>query len=167
MILSAVLVTVALALKVQSQEGLPQPAGAGQPAATTPAPAAPTDPNTYRQQTSYVLGRNFAANLRGNEIECDLEYLFAGISDVLKNVEPRWSEEQLAATMQRFEQEMEQKAQVRLQRMAVQNKKEADAFLAENAKRDGVETTPSGLQYRVIRQGNGPSPTVGDSVRVN
>jgi FKBP-type peptidyl-prolyl cis-trans isomerase len=167
MFLAGVLVTVAMALKVQSQEGLPQPDDGGKSAATTPAPTAPTDATTYRQQTSYVLGRNFAANLRGNEIECDLEYLFAGINDVLKNVEPRWSEEQLAATMQRFEQEMEQKANVRQQRMAVQNKKEADAFLAENGKREGVETTPSGLQYRVIRQGNGPSPTVGDSVRVN
>jgi FKBP-type peptidyl-prolyl cis-trans isomerase len=167
LILIAVMLTLVMARKVQSQEGLPQPAGAGQSAATTRAPAAPADAATYRQQTSYVLGRNFAANLRGNEIECDLEYLFAGISDVLKNVEPRWPEEQLAATMQQFEQEMEQKAQVRLQRMGLQNKKEADAFLAENTKRPGVETTPSGLQYRVIRQGNGPSPTVGDSVRVN
>jgi FKBP-type peptidyl-prolyl cis-trans isomerase FklB len=160
-------VILAIGIKALSQEGLPQPSGAGQPAATTGRPAAPTDATTYRQQTSYVLGRNFAANLRGNEIECDLEYLFAGISDVLKNVEPRWSEEQLAATMQRFEQEMEQKAQARIERMAVKNKQEADAFLAQNAKREGVETTASGLQYRVIRQGNGPSPTVGDSVRCN
>ena len=110
---------------------------------------------------------NFAANLRGNEIECDLEYLFAGISDVLKDAQPRWTDEQLAAVMQQFEQEMDQKAQARLQRMAVKNKQEADTFLAENGKREGVETTASGLQYRVIRQGNGPSPTVGDSVRCN
>lgn len=160
-------VTLAVGVKVHSQEGLPQPDGAGQPGATTRAPAPPADATTYRQQTSYVLGRNFAANLRGNEIECDLDYLFAGISDVLKNVEPRWSEEQLAATMQQFEQEMQQKAQARVERLAVKNKQEADAFLAQNAKREGVETTASGLQYRVIRQGNGPSPTVGDSVRCN
>lgn len=168
LILSSVTaVTLAVGVKVHSQEGLPQPDGAGQPGATTRAAAPPADATTYRQQTSYVLGRNFAANLRGNEIECDLDYLFAGISDVLKNVEPRWSEEQLAATMQQFEQEMQQKAQARVERLAVKNKQEADAFLAQNAKREGVETTASGLQYRVIRQGNGPSPTVGDSVRCN
>jgi FKBP-type peptidyl-prolyl cis-trans isomerase FklB len=168
LILTTVAVVIlAIGIKAQSQEGLPQPGTEGQPAAASGRAAPPTDATTYRQQTSYVLGRNFAANLRGSEIECDLEYLFAGISDVLKNVEPRWTEEQLAATMQQFEQEMEQKAQLRLQRMAIQNKKEADAFLGENAKRQGVETTPSGLQYRVIRQGNGSSPTVGDSVRVN
>jgi FKBP-type peptidyl-prolyl cis-trans isomerase len=159
--------TLASGVNVHSQEGLPQPDGDSQPAATTRPVAPPTDAAAYRQQTSYVLGRNFAANLRGNEIECDLEYLFAGISDVLKDAEPRWTDEQLAAVMQQFEQEMDQKAQARLQRMAVKNKQEADAFLAENGKREGVETTASGLQYRVIRQGNGPSPTVGDSVRCN
>jgi FKBP-type peptidyl-prolyl cis-trans isomerase FklB len=168
LILAAVTaIALTVGVKVHSQEGLPQPDGSGQPAATTRAAAPPADATTYRQQTSYVLGRNFAANLRGNEIECDLEFLFAGISDVLKDVEPRWSEEQLAATMQQFEQEMQHKAQAREERLAVKNKREADAFLAENAKREGVETTASGLQYRVIRQGNGPSPTVGDSVRCN
>jgi FKBP-type peptidyl-prolyl cis-trans isomerase len=168
LILFAVTVVVlAIGIKVHSQEGLPQPGGAGQPAAATDTPAPPTDLTTYRQQTSYVLGRNFAANLRGNEIECDLEYLFAGISDALKDAQPRWSEEQLAATMQRFEQEMEQKAMARVQRLAAKNDQEANAFLAQNAKREGVETTASGLQFRVIRQGNGPSPTVGDSVRCN
>jgi FKBP-type peptidyl-prolyl cis-trans isomerase FklB len=62
---------------------------------------------------------------------------------------------------------MQQKARARMDRVAAKNKQEADAFLAENAKREGVQTTASGLQYRVIREGNGASPTVGDSVRCN
>ena len=164
---AAALATLALATNLRSQEGLPQPDATGQAAAATRAPAAATDPKTYRQQTSYVLGRNFAANLRESEIECDLEFLFAGIRDMLENQQPRWSDDQLQATMQQFEQDMQQKVRARIERLAAKNKQEADAFLAENAKREGVETTASGLQYRVIRQGNGPSPTVGDSVRCN
>jgi FKBP-type peptidyl-prolyl cis-trans isomerase len=157
-----------MAINGHSQEGLPQPAAAaGRPAADAGAPAAATDPKTYRQQTSYVLGRNFASNLRESEIECDLEYLFAGIRDMLENAQPRWSEAELQGTMQQFEQEMQQKAQARMERLAAKNKQEADAFLAENAKREGVQTTASGLQYRVIREGNGASPTVGDGVRCN
>jgi FKBP-type peptidyl-prolyl cis-trans isomerase FklB len=167
-ITAAVVVTLAFALSAGSQEGLPQPATGGQPAAATRPPAATNiDPATYRQQTSYALGRNFAANLRENEIECDLQYLFAGIRDVLQNAQPRWTDEQLDAAMQRFGQEMEQKMGARIERLAAKNQQEASAFLAENAKREGVQTTPSGLQYRVIKQGNGPSPTVGDSVRCN
>ncbi|HJS08151.1 MAG TPA: FKBP-type peptidyl-prolyl cis-trans isomerase [Pirellulales bacterium] len=166
-LLAAALATLVLATKLYAQEGLPQPEATGQAAGAPRAPAATADPKTYRQQTSYVLGRNFAANLRESEIECDLEFLFAGIRDVLESAQPRWSDEQLQATMQQFEQEMQQKAQARIERMAAKNKQEADAFLAENARREGVETTASGLQYRVIRQGNGASPTVGDSVRCN
>jgi FKBP-type peptidyl-prolyl cis-trans isomerase FklB len=56
---------------------------------------------------------------------------------------------------------------MRNQRQGLKNKQEADAFLAQNAKREGVQTTASGLQYRVLRQGNGPSPTLTDSVRCN
>jgi FKBP-type peptidyl-prolyl cis-trans isomerase len=51
--------------------------------------------------------------------------------------------------------------------MAAKNKKEADAFLAQNAKREGIQTTPSGLQYRVIRAAEGPSPTMNDIVHCN
>jgi FKBP-type peptidyl-prolyl cis-trans isomerase len=162
---AAVVVGLIAAVRVQSQEGLPQPAPAGQRPQPTNNTAGVPDATTYRQQTSYALGRNFAMNLRESEIECDLEFLFAGIRDMLENAKPRWSDEELQATMQQFEQEMQQKMEARLKRVAAKNKQEADVFLAENGKREGVETTASGLQYRVIRQGNGPSPTVGDNVR--
>ena len=118
-----------------------------------------------RQQVSYALGRNFAANLRANEIVCDLDFLFAGISDVLKNAPPKWTDEQLKPVLQQFGQEMEQKAVARFERQAQANEQAAAKFLAENAKREGVQTTPSGLQYRVLRPGNGASPTLNDRVR--
>jgi FKBP-type peptidyl-prolyl cis-trans isomerase len=166
---AAILGCLAFVMRVQSQDSLPQP---GPDAESQPEPggrAAPAAPDaaTYRQQTSYALGRNFAANLRDNEIQCDLQYLFAGISDMLQAKQPRWTDEQLEATMRHFGQEMEQKAQARIQRQAVKNQQEATAFLAQNAKREGVQTTASGLQYRVVRQGEGPSPTLGDRVRCN
>jgi FKBP-type peptidyl-prolyl cis-trans isomerase len=139
----------------------PQPAAAPAGAASAGQPAA----NTARQQVSYALGRNFAANLRANEIVCDLEYLFAGISDVLKNAPPKWTDEQLQPVLQQFGQEIEQKAVARFERQAKANEAAAAKFLAENAKREGVQTTPSGLQYRVLRPGNGASPTLSDKVR--
>lgn len=62
---------------------------------------------------------------------------------------------------------MQQKAMARIQRQAAKNQQEAAAFLAQNSKREGVQTTASGLQYRVIQQGDGPSPTLTDQVRCN
>jgi FKBP-type peptidyl-prolyl cis-trans isomerase FklB len=132
-----------------------------------PGPAAAPDGALYRQQVSYALGRNFAQNLREGQIECELESLLAGISDSLRDAQPKWTDEQLAPVMQRFAQEMEQKTVTRLNQQAAKNQQEAAAFLAKNGQREGVQTTTSGLQYRVIRQGDGPSPTLGDTVRCN
>jgi FKBP-type peptidyl-prolyl cis-trans isomerase len=144
-----------------------RPAGQPPQSAVAPAGAAPEQPGaaTARQQVSYALGRNFAANLRANEIVCDLEFLFAGISDVLKNAPPKWTDEQLQPILQQFGQEMEQKAVARFERQAKANEQAAAKFFAENAPREGVQSTPSGLQYRVLRQGDGASPTLNDRVR--
>jgi FKBP-type peptidyl-prolyl cis-trans isomerase len=179
---SAIALCLVVVLRVIAQDELPGPSPASQPAAAqrgqaapragapgTPRPAAPAplDESTYRQQTSYALGRNFAANLKENEIQCDLQFLLAGISDVLQEAEPKWSDAELEAALERFGREMQQKAMARMQREAAENEKQATAFLAQNAKRDGVQTTPSGLQFRVLRQGDGVSPTLGDRVRCN
>ncbi len=150
-----------------SQDELPPGPPPAQPAAEQTADAPGPEKAMYRQQVSYALGRNFARNLRDAEIQCDLQSLVAGINDVLTDAQPKWTDEQLEAIMQRFGQEMQQKQAMRAQRLAVKNEKEAAAFLAQNAKRDGVQTTPSGLQYRVLRQGDGPSPTRSDTVRCN
>ena len=158
----AVVVSLILIAMVYSQDTLPQGSVGPQRSASGPA-----DEATYQQQVSYTLGRNFAQNLRENEIDVELQSLMAGISDTLSGAQPKWTTEQCAASMQRFGQEMQQKAAARNQREGAKNAQEAAAFLAQNAKRDGVQTTPSGLQYRVLREGNGPSPTLADVVRCN
>jgi FKBP-type peptidyl-prolyl cis-trans isomerase len=142
------------------------PAQPGQAAPVAGNSAAPSD-TVFRQQVSYALGRNFAMNLRDSEIDCELQSLMAGISDVLRNAQPKWTDEQLGPVMERFAQEMRQKSAARMQREGLENKRAADAFLAENKNREGVQTTESGLQFRVLRQGDGPSPTLADSVRCN
>lgn len=156
---------------VYSQDDLPPvgqqaPPRAGVPGARPVNPDA-ADPLAYRSQVSYALGRNFAMNLRDNEIECDLNSLVAGIQEVLSNAQPKWTEAQLDACLQRFGQEMQQKAMTRMQQQAGKNQQEAADFLTKNAKVEGVQSTPSGLQYRVLKQGNGPSPTISDMVRCN
>jgi FKBP-type peptidyl-prolyl cis-trans isomerase len=153
---------------VHAQESLPAQTPARTPA--TPRPATPQGAPaaaTAQQQVSYALGRNFAANLRANEIMCDLEFLFAGIRDVLHNAPPKWSDAELQPVLQKFGEEMQQKAMNRIERQAAQNQQEASQFLADNRKRQDVQTTPSGLQYRVLKQGTGPSPTLTDRVRCN
>jgi FKBP-type peptidyl-prolyl cis-trans isomerase len=168
------LITVGAAL---AQEGIPQPAGNARPDAPSagaargvPAIPAPADEATYRQQVGYYIGRQFGEELRQGQVVVDQQALLAGVADGMTDARPRWSEAQLMVAMQRFQQEMAQKQAAQMQQMqqlAAQNKQEGDRFLSENRQREGVQTTASGLQYRVLKQGNGPSPTRADRVRVH
>ena len=169
---------VVVASRVHSQNAPPQQpgtatqpaAGAAAPAAapgTIPAPPATANPAIDQKQVSYALGRQFAMNMKNNEIPCDVQSLFAGINDVMTGAQPKYTEEQLGATMQRFMQEMQQKNMARAQQQLAKNKKMEADFLAKNKVKPGVQTTASGLQYKVIKAGNGPSPTLSDTVRCN
>jgi FKBP-type peptidyl-prolyl cis-trans isomerase FklB len=155
-----------------SQDELPPAGTAGgelrQQGAPGQAPGAPgANDAEYQQQVSYALGRNFAQNLRELDVQLDMNALMAGITDVMQDQQPKWTDEQLGPTMQRFSMEMQQKAMTRMKNLAAKNEQEAKAFLAQNAKREGIETTPSGLQYRVVRAAEGASPTMGDTVKCN
>ena len=98
-------------------------------------PGGATMPNAaFMQQVSYGLGRNFAMNLKDNEIEVDFQALMAGISDALRGAQPKWSEQQLETTLQAFGKQMQQKAMVRMQQQATKNKQEEAQFLAQNGR---------------------------------
>jgi FKBP-type peptidyl-prolyl cis-trans isomerase FklB len=157
-----------------SQDELPPAAESAPPRSARPAieavqapAAAPAGPE-YMQQVSYGIGQNMAQQIRDSQIEgLDLKSLLAGISDALAGAKPKWTEEQLRPSMIKFSQEMRQKAMARITQQAAKNKQESAAFLAKNAKREGVQTTASGLQYLVLKQADGPSPTLNDTVRCN
>jgi FKBP-type peptidyl-prolyl cis-trans isomerase FklB len=113
------------------------------------------------------LGRNFAMNLKDNDIQCDPQALMAGISDALRGAQPKWTEQQLETCLQTFGRQMQQQAMGKMQQQAAKNKQEEAQFLAQNGRKQGVQTTASGLQYEVLQQGKGPSPTLGDKVKCN
>jgi FKBP-type peptidyl-prolyl cis-trans isomerase FklB len=146
-------------------------AGAAAPAAgqtALPAPPAGTAPGAIDQkQVSYALGRTFAMNLKASDIPFDLPSLFAGIQDAASGAQPKYTDEQLGATMKQFMLEMRQKQMVKAQQQVAKNQKVEADFLAKNKAKPGVQTTASGLQYKVIQEGKGPSPTMGDTVKCN
>jgi FKBP-type peptidyl-prolyl cis-trans isomerase len=131
------------------------------------APAGGQNDANYKAQYSYGLGRNFAMNLKEGRVDLDAQALLAGIQDTMSGAQPKWNDQELGSVMQRFQQEMDQKEATRAQQEAMKNQQDANAFLAQNMHKEGVQTTPSGLQYKVIQQGRGPSPTVNDTVKCN
>ena len=86
----------------------------------------------------------------------------AGVKDAIAG-KPQLTTYQVRQTLAAFEKDMTQKVQA----MAQKNVGEGDKFLAENKKKDGVKATSSGLQYKVISEGNGPQPKESDAVTVN
>jgi FKBP-type peptidyl-prolyl cis-trans isomerase FklB len=122
---------------------------------------------TQKDKVSYGIGVQVAASLKGQGIDVDPNLLVKGLRDALSGQKLLMSNEELSATMAAFQQEMTQKqAQARAQ-AAEENKKTGDAFMASNAKKDGVVTLPSGLQYKILQAGQGKKPTEADTVACN
>ena len=110
---------------------------------------------------SYALGLSMGQNLMGSGVEkLNYQDLAAGIEDVLTHSQPKISYQEAQQVLNTFFQELEQK-------IAGAAKAEGEKFLAENAKREGVKVTESGLQYEILEPSLGQKPKATDTVRVH
>jgi FKBP-type peptidyl-prolyl cis-trans isomerase len=115
---------------------------------------------TFSKEASYALGMNIGTSLKADNLYPDMEEFAQGINDVLNDSKLRYSMEE---AYQIFNEAYMPLAEER--EMAY--KQAENEFLAENSKKSGVNVTGSGLQYEVIREGNGPKPAATDTVRVH
>lgn len=122
-----------------------------------------TELKTDTQKHSYVIGTQIGKQLSASNIQIDEQALFAAISDMLKGRETQMTDDEMRLVVNRVREQQQQEAQ----RAGEENKKAGEAFLAKNAKSKGVKTLPSGLQYQVIKAGNGKKPTAADSVEAH
>lgn len=122
---------------------------------------------TEKDRLSYGIGLDIGNSLKSQSMDVDPEILSQGIKDVLSGNKPLMTEQEFRETMTNFKKEMMAKQESQMKEMAERNKKEGEAFLAENSKKEGIVTLPSGLQYEVIQTGSGDSPKATDQVTVN
>ncbi|QCR21827.1 FKBP-type peptidyl-prolyl cis-trans isomerase [Pontibacter sp. SGAir0037] len=118
------------------------------------------DLKSTKDKISYIIGRDMAANLAKQGIEIDAEPFIAGLKEVLAGQPSSLSQAEVQQAMMALQQEMAQKQSA----SGSQNQQEGEAFLAENKGKEGVKTLPSGLQYQVLQEGNGKSPSASDKV---
>jgi FKBP-type peptidyl-prolyl cis-trans isomerase len=122
---------------------------------------------TQKDKVSYGIGVGMARNLKRQKIEVDTAVVVQGLRDELGGIKLLMTDAELQATMEQFQKELRQKLMDARKKAAGENQKEGAAFLAENKKKKGVVTRPSGLQYKILHAAKGKKPKATDTVEVN
>jgi FKBP-type peptidyl-prolyl cis-trans isomerase FklB len=120
-----------------------------------------------KDKESYSLGYQFGQNLKFQGVDINLDVYTSGIRDALGGKEPKMSQEDIRATITGFQQRLQAAQQKTLKEQAEKNLSESKTFLAENGKKEGVKTLPSGLQYKILSEGSGKAPKATDTVTVH
>ncbi len=133
------------------------------PAATPVIPGLPTK----KDQISYALGMNVGKGLHRESIDVDPNMIMQGLKDALAGGKTLMTDDQAQQTMMQLQAEVREQEDAKRKQAAQTNMQKGEAFLAANKTKPGVETLPSGLQYKIIKQGTGPKPTLNDVVTCN
>lgn len=157
-IITAVLAMAGFTAVAQDDDAKPAPA--------EPAPAA-NAPEATPENVSYAIGTMIAGNLKQQGVKVDVAELTKGITDILDGKKARLDQAQCQQVMMAFQQTQMKAQEAKASASSGKNKEEGAAFLAKNGKREGVVTTKSGLQYEVLKKGDGAKPTATDKVKVH
>ena len=121
----------------------------------------------YMDTVSYSVGVDIGKSFRLQEMDIDPDVMARGLNDAFSDKETSLTNEEVQSTLIRFRQEFQQKQREIAQRKAQAAAAVGEAYLVENASKEGVVSLPSGLQYKVIIPGDGPSPLSTDKVKVH
>jgi len=130
----------------------------------------PTKLTTQKDQVNYAIGVNMANILKQQGIAVDEDLVIKGMKDVFAGRKILLTDEELRKSINQYQTAVRQKQGVAAKAKMVTaeaNRKAGEAFLAENRKKEGVVTLPSGLQYKILKAGDGKRPTGSDSIECN
>ncbi len=123
--------------------------------------------DTPEKKVSYAMGLSLGDRFRTDAIKLDIDSFTEGLTAGSDDGERLMTPEEIAETMQEFQQQQMAKMQEEQAAAGTENAAAGEAFLAENSKKDGVVTTDSGLQYKVVDKGDGAKPKADDLVSVH
>ncbi|MEJ2203179.1 MAG: FKBP-type peptidyl-prolyl cis-trans isomerase [Gemmatimonadota bacterium] len=123
--------------------------------------------DTDDQKASYGIGRQMGQNLKPAQSRLDMAAFIRGVQDAMADVEPAVPDSVVQMALEAFSQAVMEEQQAQQEAAATRNLEEGQAYLAENGAKEGVVTTESGLQYEVLREGDGPSPTADSRVSIH
>lgn len=132
-----------------------------------PKATAITEQSSEVQKAGYALGFEMGTNAKEVMDDLDLDAMQQGIKDAYAGKEAALSEEKLRTAIESYMKRKQEEAVKKMEEKAKTNKEAGKKFLEENSKKEGVKTTASGLQYKVVTEGTGKSPKATDSVVVH
>lgn len=113
---------------------------------------------------SYSIGLDIGNTFKKQSMDINPEILLSGLKDALGGKTPLLNEEQVKETMAAFSKSMMEKQTAQVKEKGAKNAAIGEKFLAENKTKEGVKTTASGLQYKVLKEGSGEAPKATDTV---
>jgi FKBP-type peptidyl-prolyl cis-trans isomerase FklB len=128
---------------------------------------APLTLKTDKDKQSYAIGLSIGKSMKKDSVDVNTAILARGVKDALAGGKTLLTDEEARAAMTQLQADLHKKQEERIAVLGDTNKHEGETFLAANGKREGVTTLPDGLQYKILRAGDGPKPTANDSVVCN
>jgi FKBP-type peptidyl-prolyl cis-trans isomerase FklB len=122
---------------------------------------------TAKDSISYSIGVDIGKNMKVQELDINDKAMFAGWKAAFNGEDLQLTDEEMLTTLNNFRKELQEKAQQRAKALAEENLAKGNDYLVENAKKEGVVTLKSGLQYKVITMGTGKKPNEEDKVSVH
>lgn len=123
--------------------------------------------NDQKAKVSYGIGMSLGTDFKAQGIEIDPDVMVQAIKDVTTGGKTLMTEEEVRKVITDFQKELVAKQEAKAKEGGIKNLKDGEAFLAENSKKAGVVTLPSGLQYKVEKKGTGKKPGPSDTVTVH
>ncbi|MEY4729627.1 MAG: outer membrane protein [Pseudomonadota bacterium] len=120
-----------------------------------------------KDKVSYGIGAEVGRNFRKQEVEVNQELLLKGLNDALTGSKMLIPEKELRKVMNTFQNSVRMKTMMNKRVATEENRKKGEAYQAANKAKDGVVTLPSGVQYKIVKAGNGPKPTEASTILCN
>ncbi len=135
--------------------------------APVPAPASGAVLKTQKDKLSYAIGMEMGKGLKQQGLDVDSGLVTQGFNDALGDGKAQLSDDELKEIIAGLQQQIREKQMKAIDAAAAENKKKGEAFMAENAKKEGIVALPDGLQYKILTAGEGKKPAESDTVLCN
>ena len=123
--------------------------------------------DTQKEKESYSIGYQIGLSMKSDGVEVDIDKFNQGLKNALDGKEPLMNENEMKKLIVDIKKRSRENEMRKIQDIVAKNAEESENFLQENGEKEGITTTESGLQYRILKKGDGISPGRGDLVTVH